>query len=232
MNRFLYTILLFLWMPGFYGNSVKEPDAIRILETAKSNFKMIIDFTADVEIEINVDFINIPNKTARVIYKYPDKLKFKSKSFIMVPKKGIGFSVFELLESEYSAIYIGSRQIKGRDLNEIKVIPMDDKSDIALATLYIDLEDHLIHYMEATTKKSGFFSTEFEYGKNAPLPESNRIQFDVDEMRLPLKFLGKVNIDNSKIKENSVGEIIIRYSNYIINQGLSDDQFEEEELNE
>jgi hypothetical protein len=83
--------------------------------------------------------------------------------------------------------------------------------------------------MEATTRKSGFFTSEFEYGAHAPLPETNRIKFEVDEVNLPLRFLGNADIDRSKKKEGTMGEVILRFDHYVINQGLGDELFEEEQ---
>lgn len=228
MNPMFLNIAFILLASGFAAPPVDEPDPERMIEETKLKFSSIRDFTAEVEIEINVHFINVPDKKARIFYKYPDKLKFKSKSFLLIPKKGIGFTIFELLENKYASIYIGKRLVKGRELNEIKVIPLDEGSDIALATLFIEPDEDLIYYMEATTRNSGFFTSEFEYGSFAPLPESNRIRFEVDEVRMPLKFMGKTNIDQSKMKEGAMGEVILRFHDYEINRGLVDEQFGEE----
>jgi outer membrane lipoprotein-sorting protein len=199
-----------------------------MVEAARANFNTIKDFKAEVNIQIDVDFINIPDKSARVIYKYPDKLRFRSKSFIMVPRKGIGFSIFDLFENEYSAIFIQSKDYNGTMVNELKVIPLTENSDIAVATVYLGQRDNLVYYIEATTKKSGFFTSEFEYGNHAPLPETNRIQFEVDEVKLPLKFMGKVTVDKSEQPEGSIGEITLTFSNYEINNGLTDELFNED----
>jgi len=230
MKLTLRNIALIFLLSGFTAPASGEPDPEAILEAVKSRFRTIVDFTAEVVIEINVDFINIPDKSARLIYKYPNKLKFKSGSFLMIPRKGIGFSVFELLESDYSAIYAGTEDRDGRQLDRIKVIPLSDKPDIVLATLFIDAGDSLVRYMEATTRKSGFFTTEFAYGEDAPLPESNTIRFEVEKIRLPLKFMGGTTVDKSKMKEGAVGEIILRYGGYEINRGLEDKLFEEDSV--
>ena len=57
------------------------------------------------------------------------------------------------------------------------------------------------------------------------LPDINRIQFKVDEIRLPLNFLGKVDINRSKIKKDTIGEVILRFDHYVFNQGLKDELF-------
>lgn len=228
MRYHAFKIVLILCFWGISGHTNGNPDPKKILEATKIRFSSIHDFTAEVEIEINVDFINIPNKQAKVFYKYPDKLKFKSKSFIMIPRKGIGMMIFELLESEYSSIYIGQETICGRKLAEIKVIPLADQSDISLATLFIDPDENLIYFIEAITRKSGFFTSEFEYGNQAPLPIMNRIQFEVEKVGLPLKFLGNVKIEKSQMEEDAMGEVILRYRHYEVNRDLDQSLFDEE----
>lgn len=225
-NVYQLVLMLVFWGISVYTSANPDPD--KILEATKIKFSRIHDFTAEVEIEINVDFINIPNKRAEVFYRYPDKLKFKSKSFIMIPRKGIGMMIFELLENEYSTVYIGQKTIRGRELTEIKVIPLADQSDISLATLFIDPDENLIYFMEAITRKSGFFTSEFEYGDHAPLPVMNRIQFEVEKVGLPLKFLGNVKIEKSKMAEDEIGEVILRYRHYEVNQNLDKSLFDED----
>jgi len=228
MRYYVYKLVIILGFCGISVHANGNPDPEKILEATKIRFSSIHDFTAEVEIEINVDFINIPDKKAKVFYKYPDKLKFKSKSFIMIPKKGIGMMIFELLEKEYSSIYIGQETISGRELTEIKVIPLADQSDISLATLFIDPDENLIYFMEAITRKSGFFTSEFEYGDLAPLPAMNRIRFEVEKVGLPLKFLGNVKMEKSKMEEEVMGEVIIRYHHYEVNRDLDNSLFDED----
>ena len=98
---------------------------------------------------------------------------------------------------------------------------------IILATLFIDPSDHLIYRIEATTRDAGFFSTDLSYGDYSPLPDMNRIQFEVDEIRIPLNFLGKVDINRSKIEKGTIGEVVLRFDNYVFNQGLKDELFDQ-----
>ena len=123
-RHYLMNILLlgFLQVIGFIGlldNHISESDPEAIITETKAIYRSIRDFSADVKIEINVDFVNIPDKQASVIYKYPDKIKFRSKSFILIPKKGIGYMIFKLLESDYSTVYSKDRTINDRHLKEI-----------------------------------------------------------------------------------------------------------------
>lgn len=221
----LINIILIACMTGLQPPKLGEPDPEMIISETRSIYRSIRDFSAEVEIEININFVNIPNKTAEILYKYPDKIKFKSSSFIMIPKKGIGCMMFSLLEMKCSAIYIGKTFHNGHELHQIKLIPMGEDSDVVLATLFIDASDHLIYYLEATTKDAGFFSTEFEYGDHTPLPDKNLVRFEVDEVRLPLKFLGKVDPEKSENKEGIIGEVILRYNHYKLNQGFDNGIF-------
>jgi len=228
MNILLLGFLQVFGVIGLLDNHISESDPAAIITETKAIYRSIRDFSADVKIEINVDFVNIPDKQASVIYKYPDKIKFKSKSFILIPKKGISHMIFRLLENEYSTLYSKDRTINDRQLKEIKIVPMADNSEIVIATLFIDPSDHLIYRIEATTRDAGFFSTDLSYGDHSPLPDMNRIQFEVDEIRIPLNFLGKVDINRSKIKKGAIGEVVLRFDNYVFNQGLKDELFNQE----
>ncbi len=221
-------IILVLLQGLIFKVHSQEKNPEEILSAVREKLGSVRDFSADVEIDINIDFIKIPNKYATVIYKHPDKFKFRSPGFFMIPKKGFGFSIVDLLEKSYTAVYVGLVEQKGKVLEEIKIIPMENKSDIVLASFWIDTESDLVYHFEAVTKKSGYYLTDFEYSENDPLPSKNIIRFEVDDIRLPLRFMGKVDMKQFELQEVKMGEVIITYYNYDINPGLKDEEFEDD----
>ena len=207
----------------------KDPEdiIIKLLEP----YNQIENFKARVNIDVNVDFILIPVKSAIVYFMKPNFYRMESDEFFMVPKKGIGFPVFELFNSDYKAIFMGERVIENRKMGEIKIIPINAKTDVVLATLYYDLGTYLIHHSELDTRNAGFFITDFFYGDATPLPDSIRVKFEVSEFRLPLRFMGKVNVDHSKVRDEKMGEVILRYSEFDVNREMDHSLFTEEDYN-
>jgi len=211
----------------------QEVDPYDIINKVKAVTDQIKDYTADVEIEVDVDFINIPVKHASIYFKAPDKVKFKSDDFFMIPKRAINNSFRKLLNSEYSAIYTGNEIIDKKDYTIVKIIPLEKKSDIILATLWIDTVNYTISRIESNTRNDGTYNIDFVYNDpRIPLPSIMQISFEIGKMRIPLKFIGKssgVDMEELKTEGKQKGSVYLRFSNYEVNSFLNDSIFIEDD---
>ncbi|MFC2123756.1 hypothetical protein ACFLU5_03005 [Bacteroidota bacterium] len=213
-----------------WNNNSGDKDPIEILEEVKNRYFEIKDFTARATIIVDVDFVNIPDKEIEIFYKFPSKVKIKTKGFAMIPKKGMNFSLYELFQYEYTAILIQSLVENEIELEEIKFIPLDKKSDLAIATLWVDQSNQRIVRVEGIPKKGGNFIMELEYANdNDVLPVQTKIIFEMEQLRVPFRFFGNIEVDKKKMKEATEGTVIIIYSDYQINLGLKDEIFVEED---
>ena len=68
----------------------KNPDSI--LDRVKEEFNKIDDYTVDVKIKVDVDFLKMPDREAKIFFKKPDKIHIESEGFAMLPKEGLNFS--------------------------------------------------------------------------------------------------------------------------------------------
>jgi len=231
-----YTFLLLLiWMHlqnNVYAQEI-NPDSLLI--KVKQKLELIKDYKADIDIHLDVDFIKMPDKHAKMYFKHPDKVRFTSDEFIMLPKRGVGISIRKLLVDDYLALYSGQEEINGKAHIVVKVIPEGNKSDIVLSTLWIDTDNALISKMENTTRNSGSYLIYLLYGDpEVELPTEIKISFQVKNLEIPLKFIGKnstVDIDELKKEGNKEGVVIIKLNYTEINQGIEDLFFEEEGRN-
>lgn len=211
-----------------------QPDPYELISNFQSKLSEVTDYQADLEIEVNVDFINIPVKHATIFFKQPDKLKFKSDEFIMLPKKGFNNQFGEILNEPYNAIYSGTEEVRGEECYLIKVIPSGKKPKVILATWWLNIETNLIMRAESNTRNEGTYTIDFSY-KNPPhnLPSEMVISFEIEKLKLPMKFIGKLSggdINDSQINEGvHEGKVYLRFSNYKINQQVSDDFFDDSE---
>jgi outer membrane lipoprotein-sorting protein len=214
-------------------SSAQETDPYKILDEVIRKSQTIHDYQADVEIEVDVDFIRMPVKHATAYYKQPDKVRFKSDEFIMLPKKGFDFSVQKLLKEDYTAVFSGVDTIDRKKNDVIQVIPLKHKSDIVLSTLWVEQGTSRITKAESTTRSKGSYTLDFIYAKPEDILSSvMKISFEMENFKIPIKFIGKnVEVDEEKMKDQTVktGAVYIRFSNYKINQGLEDKVFQEPE---
>lgn len=226
-------LIIFLAIGVLSATYSQQPDPYEILDSLKKELEKIDDYTADVEIEVDVDFINMPVKHAQIFFKKPDKIKFKSKEFIMLPKRGVNNSFSQILNEPFTAIYSGNEQINNEEHILVKIIPLSKKPDIILATWWINTKSNVVSKVESNTRKEGTYQVDFFYNDSThTLPTELAISFEIEKMRLPLSFIGKSSgkeMDESKMLDKQKGKVYIRFSNYKINTKLSNDLFIEDQ---
>jgi hypothetical protein len=215
-------------MVGF--SQSKDPEAI--LNKVKAEFSKIEDYTVDVKVKVDVDFLKMPDREAKIYYKQPDKIHIQSEGFAMLPKEGLNFSPLSLLNSNYTSFYVREDTLNRIVTSVIKVIPLDGRSDVILSTLWVDIKRDLILKVESSRKPEGTFTIDMDYLKTEKgfwLPSSLVFTFSIDRSILPRKFNFDTDSDLKKAMEDSTkvqtGKVFIDYSNYKVNTGLSDEIF-------
>lgn len=223
-------IFLFLLIPLMYSMpQTKNPEII--LKNVKAKFEKIKDYQADVVVKLDMEAVKVPDTKAKVYFKNPNKYKIESDGFAMLPKQGINFSPVQLLQGDYTSVYVRSETIDGQLYDVVKIIPNNDTTDIILSTMWINSSKSVIHKVETSTKKGGTVQIDFEYDpKFIPLPIELKFSFNAGEVRLPSQNQLNKN-DEKKNRISGVrrikGTVLMKYSNYKINTGLSDSFFEE-----
>jgi hypothetical protein len=208
----------------------QTPDPLALLERVKAHHAPVRDFYAEVAIAVDVDFLRVPVKTAQVFYQQPDTWTFKAKGFLMIPKKGVKFSVASYLESQFSAFYVTSTVMDQTPVDVVKILPLAAENELVLATLWIDQTTSLLRHVEAHTCSAGIYQMHFVYA-NAPfdLPVQTAITFEVSRMQLPLKYIGRLKVDLHKIGDKAQGTVTLTYTNFKVNEGDAARGFAEEE---
>ena len=210
----------------------QNENASHMLNTVLAKLEKVNDYRVNIEIELDVDFINMPVKRAVMYYKHPRMIKFESDEFIMLPQKGLDFSMRRFLKKDYTAILTGYEDINKRRHYVIKVIPTKTRSNIVLSTLWLDTEGLVISRVENNTRSEGSYAIDFTYTATSDvLPSEIKITFEVVHFNIPLKFIGKpIEIDEKKLKrgEKKMGVVYLRFSDYRVNIGLGDEFFEDQ----
>jgi outer membrane lipoprotein-sorting protein len=225
------TFITFLIFSYKLQAQISEPKLL--LDSINSKLNKVNDYSADVKIKLNVSFIKIPVKEAKVFYKKPDKIKMKSTGFALLPKKGINFSLAALLNKSYTSVWIKKELINGNNCDVIKIIPLTEEQDILLATVWIDRKKQLLLRVDANTKSNGSFLIDFVYNSITnvfDLPEKLKFTFDVNKMSLPMGITGDFDSDKAPEKNNKPQKATLSliYSNYLVNKGIPDSFFTEE----
>lgn len=199
-----------------------QPDANVLVAGVLQKSALVKSFEADVAIDVDVDFIRIPVKNGKVFYKAPDKFRFRASGFALVPKKGLNFSVIDMLQQPHTAIYAG----EDAKNHMVKIVPTDPTADFVIATVWIEKGKDRITKMQVTSSEQGNYTMEFGYGNlNYELPVSTTIGFDIQQLDIPMKFLGNLKVDPKKAGEKTKGNVKLNYTNFKINGSIPDTVF-------
>lgn len=213
-----YFITCFLSLSIFCA-SAQELDAD--LMKIRKKLDAIEQFTADLTLNLDVSFIRMPEKKASMRYRKGKETVFSSKDFLLLPKRGFDFSLDELFRYPFLTVDRGMKSVGGQELKVVNVIPTDDRSKFALATLYLDLKNSRVAVSEINTKTEGSY-TLWLYYKEAGrvLPDEVKAEFAIEKLKIPLNFMGKdTKLDRKEMRneETKRGTIFIKLSNYSIN---------------
>ena len=209
----------------------QERNPKELLDLIQSKFNKINDYSVDIEIIIDVNFVDAPNSKAKLFFKQPDKVKIESEGFAIIPKQGLTFSPSELLTDSYSAIFIKTEIIDSFMVDVIKVVPLVDSSDVLLSTLWVDPLSNVIRKIESVTKKMGTITIylNYEYSETPMLPSVAKFFFNTTSTGHEMMFKKSDKSESNKDKGKLSGSVIIKYSNYLLNQNLEDSFFDEED---
>jgi outer membrane lipoprotein-sorting protein len=216
-------------LPSF---AVFAQDAISLLQKVKEKLNKVNDYEATGIMKTNVSFLKVPEANVIVYFKKPDNLKIKNdKGISLVPKGAVSISLNNLLKGNFTAIDAGAETIQNVKVKIIKLLPVDENSDIVLSTLFIDENKLLIVKARTTTKENGTYEVEMNYGKYElfALPDKVLFTFNTKDYKLPKGITFDYDDGSKKKTENSVnnnkGKVEINYSSYLINKGLPDSVF-------
>lgn len=224
----MLTIFYFIYL--FSITLIQQNDSREIIDKVKGKFEKVHDYQVSINIAVDMEFLKIPNVSAKIFFMKPDKMKVESNDFAVLPKEAINFSPVEFLKNNFKSIYVKSDTLQGSLVDVIKIIPMNDSSNIILSTLWIDCQESVVRRIETTTKSKGTFSARLDYGEmiDYGLPSNMIFNFNISDPQIgeiPDMAVGSNNEKQRRNRRNLVGIIVIEYSDYIINRGIDDSLF-------
>jgi hypothetical protein len=214
MIKMLFIFLLFT--SQFAVAQQIDRDLMRI----KKRMDSVKQFSAALVLDLDVPFIKMPTKTAKITYAIGKKMQFSSKDFVMLPKRGLDFSLSEIFKYPFITVDRGVEKRNGRVLKVINIIPTTNQSELALATLYMDTRAVRIVQSEINTRKEGSYTLMMNYAQLKDiLPSYVEATFAIERLKIPLNFMGKgTTIDRKKMRsmETKTGKIKMKIKDYII----------------
>ena len=214
---------------------IKAPaqDMTALINKVKAKLDQVNDYTAEGVLKTDVSFIKAPAGKVKVYFKKPDKFKLKKDGGISIlPKGGVSINTGSLIVSgSFVALAAGDAIIDGFKTKIVKMLPIDESSDIILSTLYIDEDNLLIRKAITTTKDNGTYEIAMTFGKysNYGLPDKIVFSFNTKDYKLPkgvtLEFDDEKKSPTDDKLKNKKGKVEITYSRYTVNKGIDDSVF-------
>ena len=215
----------------FLVAGVHGQHADSLLAKVQARLAGVSDYTAEGVMKTDVSFMKVPDARITVYYKQPDRFKIKKQDGIsIIPKGGVNVNLTTLFAgNRYTAVGEGKGTLHGTAVAVVKLLPLNEQSDVVVSTLYIDEKMYLIRKAVITTRENGTYEMEMSYGKyaNRGLPDKVSFIFSTKDYKLP-KGLA-IDYDAGEKPRNTTtnekGKIEISYTSYAINTGLSNDIF-------
>ena len=227
------TLLCFCCSVLMVSNYLYAQDEIELVKKVKAKLDKVNDYTAEGKMRIDVSFIDAPDSKVMVYYKKPDKFKVKKNGGISIlPKGGVSINLGTLLGNENYDIVPGKDfKLNGTNTKVVKLLPQNENSDVVLTTLYIEEKNLVVRRATVTTKESGTYEINLNYGKYLDwgLPDKVVFSFNTKDYKLPKGLTFEYEKGDNKKAEalkNKKGKVEITYSGYTINKGVDDKVFQ------
>jgi hypothetical protein len=208
--------------------SASAQDADALVKKIKTKLEQVNNYIAEGKMKTDVAFIKAPIGKVKIYYQKPNKIKLvKDKGISILPKGGVSINASSVIGlTNYTAIDAGEQLLNGTKVKVIKLLPLDDASDIVITTLYIDEVQLLIKKSATTTKENGSFEMEMYYGNyaNLGLPDKMVFSFNVKDYKMPkgvtLDFDDDMKPEEKQKLKKKKGRVEFIYTSYIINKGI------------
>ena len=213
----------------------------RVINQTDKQYKKVFDFQVEMQININVPGFRMPKKKFKVFFKQPDKIKFNTKGFGVLPKTGLFTSPLDnfdnLRELEIFTdenIDPNNVIISGKLITDSLKVKMPNEyarlTFIPTVDVKIDTKKWVIN--KVTTKIDTLKIMEIsnlydQVDSDYYLPKESNVKYYVKDAKLS-KWLNKdissAIGSNMKPQSNDMveGNIKILYSKYKINRGIPD----------
>ena len=209
--------------------------ASEILARCEKNLVGIEDYVVDLQADLNMENIRMPRREATMYFKKPDKVHFESPSFAMLPREGFGTPISLLIE-RYDATLKGEETVGDIRTHKLQLVAKDPATRLQQLYVWVNKTNSTIVKSETVPYQGRSVKMEFTYALQEGrylLPVQLQVELtvpqrDTIETGQALAVPGAPQLGGLRRSTRS-GKILMTYSNYRINTGLSDELFKPRE---
>jgi outer membrane lipoprotein-sorting protein len=237
MNAVLVVLLVCLAISPATGQKKSQVSAGSIvLQNIAKGSEGIQDYVATIEAKVEMDRLRVPKMSATLYFKKPDKVHFDAPGFAMLPREGVVLNAATLI-SRYNAEIVGDESIDGKKLQKLQLTAKEENIRPKQLFVWVDPAVWTIVKIESAPYQGRILKLEFTYETQQGgfvLPKTLKATFDsvvrdTTQRPLDLDMSNAPQLGELNQRATRSGSITVKYLEYKINVGLSDEVFEKKE---
>jgi outer membrane lipoprotein-sorting protein len=203
------------------------PAGEAILKRVETALASVQDYTVALDITADLEQAKIPPMQATMYFKKPDRVHVESQGFALLPREAFSLSPTRLLERFHVAGVVADT-LEGRRVYRLQLTARDEKTRFREAWLEVSPERWTIDRGRLSFADDRTLIVQFQYARvgSVWLPSELQVSFSqpgvVVPENSPLEDQKPVQLGRGALRR---GSVIIRYSGYRLNTGLSDEIF-------
>jgi outer membrane lipoprotein-sorting protein len=206
-----------------------DPAGETILHNVEARLAAVHDYTVTLDVVADIERLNVPPMHATMYFKQPDKVHINAEGFAMLPREGLQPNVAKLL-AKYAVAGVGKDTLDGVPVRKVMLQAKSDRSFPRSLAVYVNTQRWTTERIVTSGGADRLVTISFSYVQvqGIWLPDGMRAAFalapadptETDSPAGPLR----------PPQKPRNGTVTVRYSNYRLNTGLSDDIFTKETL--
>ena len=234
VRYYIFTII-FIFLNFVYSARGGEIEALDVLGHLQSTFAEIMDYRVQLHAEIDMDQVRIPPMDVIVYFKQPDKFHLQSKGFSMLPRLGLFINPNQFTHKDFSVSLMGKETLKSIEAYKLELVPRKEDMKLRKFILWVDPGRWILLKVHTVSWQGQSAEIDFEYAlfqKRYWLPASAIATINLKGFKGFSHFHGSRGSQKAGPpgSDDKKGRIIIQFTHYEINVGLSDSIFEERNL--
>lgn len=235
--------LVLLWLPAAASaqeepRAKSRPDPRQVFAGLIEPYRSLNDYTVKIRAKANMPTMRIPDFTATLYFKAPDRFHIETRSFAPLPRNSGLFNPFQFDPGKNRIAYRRTESLAGMQTDLYRVEPRDSKSPVRYFNVWVGGSPTRILQVESLTfrETKALVTLSYESVEQGDrtwlLPEKVHIHITFPE-GAPNPATGLTTQDNPisggmrRLDEISgEGDIDIAYADWRVNTGLDERLFE------